>query len=178
MHGRDRMLTPTPTDENPQGPPQAPDIAPRVHFSVAQRIAFLVLVLIPLLSLAGAFGERMSETHGERGALLVHAAVPARLRYRQRMTLDITVLNRSGRAIDDVRVHIDSTYLDRFSAVSISPLLSPDGAVHFGIIGPASSVLMTATLEGDRSGMIRGDAIVTDAQGDTVRLPLGSRVFP
>jgi hypothetical protein len=145
---------------------------------VRQRFGLPILLLVPLLALAGVFGEALTQRTDRRGPLLVGASVPVRFRYRQRMTLHVSVANRSSGIVNDVRVRIDSTYLDHFSGVSLSPHASADGAVAFGSIAPNESALLTVTLEGERAGTVRGSARVTDAAGDTVRVPLTSTVFP
>jgi hypothetical protein len=136
------------------------------------------MALVPLLALAGFFGERRERQQDARGPLLVSARVPTRLRYRQRMRLDLSVTNRGAGVMDDVRVRIDSSYLDRFSGVSLSPEPSPDGAVRFGSLAPHESVRLTVTLEGERAGTHRGTATATDASSDTARVSLTSTVFP
>jgi hypothetical protein len=136
------------------------------------------MALVPLLALAGVFGERGEHRQALGGALLVSARVPTRLRYRQRMTLEMTVTNRGAAAVHDVRVRIDSSYLARFSNVALSPNPLPDGAVQFGTLAPQESVRLTVTLEGERAGTHRGAAIATNAEGDTARVALASTVFP
>lgn len=117
-------------------------------------------------------------TRDARGALLVSAQVPTRLRYGQRMTMRFSVTNRGPAALNDVRIRIDSAYLDRFNTVSLSPSASPDGWVRLGSLGSHESVRLTASIEGERAGAHRGTAIATDAEGDTARIALASTVFP
>jgi hypothetical protein len=159
-------------------PPQPPDTQSRLRLSRAQRIGLPVMALVPLLALAGFFGERMEQRRDLRGPLLVSAQVPTRLRYRQRMTLELSVTNRGAAAVHDVRVHVDSSYVDRFSGVSFSPQASPDGSVRFGTLAPSESGRLAVTLEGEHVGVVRGAAIATDAAGDTARVALASAVFP
>jgi hypothetical protein len=128
--------------------------------------------------MGGLFGERRDMLAAARGPLLLRAHVPTRFRYRQRMTLELSVTNRGPSAVDDLRVRIDSSYLGRFSAVTLSPLAAPDGAVHAGTLAPGASTRLTVTLEGDQFGAIRGAAIATDAAGDTAHVALRTTVFP
>lgn len=167
-----------PTAASAQRPPEPPDVVPSLRLSVAQWVGIPLLALVPLVALAGVFGESKAERVDRHGPLLASANVPTRFRYRQRLTLEVSVANRSNAPVSDVRVRVDSSYLDRFSNVSLSPHALPDGSVAFGSLTPAASVLLAVTLEGERSGVIRGAAVVTDAQGDTVRIPLKSTVFP
>ncbi|HEY2065631.1 MAG TPA: hypothetical protein VGG84_06700 [Gemmatimonadaceae bacterium] len=166
------------TAANSQRPPEPPHVTPAIRLSVAQSVGIGLIALLSLLGLAGLFGESMVRRVDRHGPLTVSASVPARLRYRQRMTLQVSVANRGNETMSDVRVRIDSSYVDRFSAVVLSPQASPDGVVRFGSLGAGQSVMLAVTLEGDRSGAIGGSALVTDAQGDTVRVPLTSTVFP
>lgn len=159
-------------------PPQPPDTEARVRLSLAQRIGLPLMALVPVLALAGVFGERQARREDARGPLLISAQVPTRLRYRQRTTLELSVTNRGVATLNDVRVRIDSSYLDRFSNVSLSPSASPDGAVRFGSLRPKESVRLTVTLEGERTGALHAAAIVSDAEGDTARVALASIVFP
>lgn len=135
-------------------------------------------MLIPVLALAGVFGERDTSAERSVGSLLVAMKSPTRLRYRQRMTLSMSVTNRGAQLVDDVRVRLDSVYLGRFSSVVIAPAASPDGLVSLGTLLPSSSARVTVTLEGERAGGVRGETMTFDARGDTVRLPLATRIFP
>jgi hypothetical protein len=174
MHSVGDMPSSTPKPH----PPQPPDQPSRLRLSRSQWVGLPLMALVPVLALAGAFGERRERRQEAHGALLVAAHLPTRLRYRQRMTLDVSVTNRGGTSLDDVRIRVDSAYLDRFSGVSLSPSVSPDGGVAFGSLAARQSVRLSVTLEGDRAGAIRGTALVTDAEGDSVRVPLSSIVFP
>lgn len=136
------------------------------------------MMAIPVLAITGVFGERRDTVRQARGALVVTAQIPTRFRYRQRMTLDVSVANAGPSVLEDVRVRIDSTYLDRFSSVEISPQVSPDGVVRFGTLPPRTSARLSVSLDGERAGVSRGIAAATDALGDTARVVLASVVFP
>lgn len=110
--------------------------------------------------------------------MAVSIRVPTRFRYRQRMTLELAVSNRGAASIDDVRVRIDSAYLDRFSNVTLTPPVGADGGVRLGALQAGQTARMTATLEGEDAGTHRGVAVVTDAAADTARVALASIVFP
>lgn len=159
-------------------PPDPPSHHRRLSLSRAQRFGLPVLMLIPLLALAGVFGERDTSVQRTRGTLLVAVRSPARLRYRQRMTLALSVSNRGTGPLADVRVRFDSAYLGRFSGVVIVPQASADGSVWLGTLMPSSSAGVSVTLEGERAGRARGGVTAVDARGDTVRLPLATFVFP
>lgn len=135
-------------------------------------------MLVPLLALGGVFGERREGRATARGPLVVHAQVPTRFRYRQRMTLDLSVTNRGRATIDDVQVRLDSAYLARFSNVSVAPSPGSDGAVQLGRLAGGASVRIAVTLEGERAGAHLGTVVTTDAAGDTARLAVTSTVFP
>ena len=163
----------------PLSPPQPPEgRAPRIRLAGIQRVGLPLLALVPLLAIGGLFGEGRAEATATRGPLLVRAHVPTHLRYRQRMTLELSVTNRGTSVVDDLRLRVDSSYLDRFSAVTLAPAAAADGSVHLGALVPGASTRLVVTFDGEASGAIRGAAIATDAAGDTVRLALRSTVFP
>jgi hypothetical protein len=162
----------------PPQPPQPPGQRARLRLSAAQYVGVPLMALVPVLALAGVFGERRELRQDVHGGLLLSARVPTRFRYRQRMTLEVSVTNRGSDSLGDVRVRLDSTYLDRFSSVALSPHASPDGVVRFGALGPQQTDRLTVTLEGERAGALRGVAVATDAAGDTARVTLASTVFP
>lgn len=159
-------------------PPAPPAVPQKLRLSRAQWIGLPLIVVIPVLALAGVFGETVAERADRHGPLVARASVPVRIRYRQRMTLELNVENRGNQALTDVQVRIDSSYLDRFSGVSLSPAASPDGAIRLGPVRAREAIRVAVTLEGDRFGVTEATAHVTDAQGDTVRLPLATLVFP
>lgn len=168
-----------PTHPVEAAPPQPrAGTPPRIRLTALQRVGLPLLALVPLLAMGGLFGERRDMLAAADGSLLVRAHVPTRFRYRQRMTLELSVTNRGPSAVEDLRVRIDSSYLDRFSAVTITPFAAPDGAVHAGALAVGASTRLTVTLEGEDFGAIRGDAIATDAAGDTAHVALRSTVFP
>jgi hypothetical protein len=166
---------PKPADAQP---PSAPHQISRLRLATGQRIGLSLMALVPLLALVGVFGERRESREAAHGSLVLRAEEPTRLRYRQRMTLDLSVANRGTAIVDDVRVRLDSSYLARFSNVSITPSTGPDGAVSLGALAPGGSARLAVTLEGERSGTHHGLATATDAAGDTTRLMLTATVFP
>ncbi len=159
-------------------PAQPPLLRARPRLTRAQRLGLPLILLIPLLALAGFFGEGRSAADAIAGDMHVVANVPTRFRYRQRMTLDVAVTNVGRRALDSVRAYIDSAYLARFSDVLVEPTPSASGVVALGSIPPGQSVWLRATLDGDRSGSIHGQLLVWTARGDSARVPLTSVVFP
>jgi hypothetical protein len=159
-------------------PPEPPAGKSRLRLSRAQRFGLPLMALLPLLAVAGVFGNRDERREAAHGPLLVTARVPSRFRYGERTTVDVSVSNRGASSLSDIRVRIDSAYLDRFIEVAVTPDISPDGVVRLGDLAPHESVRLRATLQGDRAGAHRGIAIVSDAAGDTVRVALASTVFP
>ncbi len=136
------------------------------------------MALIPLLALAGAFGERRQPIRSERGGLLLRGLIPSRLRYRQHMTLDISVTNRGPLETRAVSLRADTAYLNRFSNVSISPAIQPDGAIPLGDLPPGASGRATISLEADRVGVAHGALTVTTAAADSVSVSFQTLTFP
>ncbi len=172
------MVAMLPPPDRSTSPPREPETQPRLRPSRGQRVGLPLMALTPLLALVGFFGERRAQVQAGRGFLLVSAQVPTRFRYRQRMSLELNVTNRGSATVHDVRVRIDSAYLDRFSAVTLVPHVSPDGSVPLDSLAGRETRRVTVTLEGERAGAIRGTAVAADAEGDSARIVLASTVFP
>ena len=70
-------------DENPPHPPEAPDVERQFKQYVYQWIGIPLIMLIPVLSMLGVFGETMASTAAEEaGILALDADYISRFRYK------------------------------------------------------------------------------------------------
>lgn len=158
-------------------PAEAPDLSRRIMLTRKQLIGLPLLLLVPLLSLFGVFGEHRTEIHVESGSLSVSVNYPDRFRYRQMQRLDIALRNTSTRPIDTLRVSLDTGYVSRFASVRIVP--APRSAFVVDLIGvvPGATRVVTAELWGEQYGVHRG-RIVASAGADSAVLDVRTIVFP
>lgn len=138
----------------------------------------VLLMLIPILALAGVFGESHANAEARAGAIAVAIAHPARLRFEQISTMDVVVTNAGTTAIDTILVSIDPSWLSRFSGVTITPSASSVFGVELTDVAAGESRRVHVEMDAMRPGRHRGTVTVTDGAADTVRLPVATFVFP
>src|SRR5690606_12259349 len=91
-------------------PPGPPEIRRRLSLYRFQLIGLPFLLIIPLLALAGVFGERRDDAHARDGALEVSARYPSVFRYKMIDAIEVDVRNRGDAVIDSVTVSLDTAY--------------------------------------------------------------------
>ena len=170
--GNDR---PQNTLQRQPAPPPHP--ARRIALTRKQWLGLPLIILVPVLTLFGVFGEHRREIQLRSRTLSAIVRYPDRFRYRQLQRLDIALRNTSARTIDTLRVSLDTSYISRFSSVRIVP--SPRSAFVLDLIGvtPGETRLVTTELWGEQYGLHRG-RIVASAGPDSLVGEISTFVFP
>jgi hypothetical protein len=102
------------------GPPPAPVMPRRVRLYRAQWLGLPLLLVLPLLGLAGAFGEsRQTRTFADE-FVRVEVDYPVRLRVRQPSAVHVRV-DRLADMADSLLIAVDPAWLDRFAKVTVIP---------------------------------------------------------
>jgi hypothetical protein len=160
-----------------QQPPEPPYVDRRLRLARPQWIGLPLIALIPVLAMAGVFGERWGADEGVSGALHARIDYPTRLRTRPTKPTTIHVENRSTATLDTIEVTLDSTYLEQFSEVSVVP--SPTDAAALELIGvpPGGIRRVHVQLNAGSVGRHSGRFVVR-ARTDSVVLRVRSTVFP
>jgi hypothetical protein len=161
--------------ENPS-PPKPPAMRRSVRLGLPQLIGIPLLLCIPILALAGVFGETDKRIRIEGNRLDVAAVVPARYRHGQTLHIQITIADRTGAALQEVRVFLDSAYLSRFEHIAVMPDPVTPYSIELHDVHQ-SAVSINLEMSASRWGVHHGEFVVTGS-GDTIRLPLSTRVFP
>lgn len=158
-------------------PPPAPEIERRMRFYRYQWIGIPILALIPLLALLGVFGSSRASSSATGRALELHAAYPARMRYKTVDDIVVRVRNRSAAPIDSVWLHFEERYLDGFSNVDFVPQAEEVYRVPLTQLdaGEVGEVVLEVRAEayGSRSGRITavGGSDTLDVSMRTLVLP-------
>jgi len=158
-------------------PPEAPSIRRRLALTRKQMLGLPLLAAVPVLALFGVFGERRADVRAASAAVEMLVRYPERFRYRQIQPLDVTVRNISQRAIDTLRVLLDTGYLSRFSSVRIDPAPGAAFVVTFTNVKPGESRVVSAELWGERYWSHRGRLVAT-AGADSAAVEVRTLVFP
>lgn len=158
-------------------PPQPPELTPRIRLYRYQWVGVAMLAALPVLALAGVFGQssRESEVRGRNIEVAVRA--PARLRYNQLDRIEVRVRNTSTLPLDTVRVALDSGFAAGFSAIRGLPEL--DRPFELSLAGVPENGTALAVIEFRAEGRGRHTGTLTVAAGaDTLRVPLRVLVYP
>lgn len=146
--------------------------------SRAQWIAIPILVAIPLLALAGVFGETWQTASDSGGNVEMRVEFPARFSYKMLNSISVTVLNRSDRTVDTLVVAFDPSYISNFSTVVFTPPIMRAYEVAVTDVRPGEARLVTAELQGEKYGRHQGWIQASDGGTDTARVTIHTIIFP
>jgi hypothetical protein len=149
-----------------------------VQLPTVRAIGMALVALVPLLALAGVFGERRTTETVDGRDITVRAAFPTRLTYEMLENIAISVHNRSARRIDTVTVRLDSSYTLRFSGVTFIPDVDEAYAVRLPDVMPGESRLVAVEIQGQRYGRHTGPLHIETTSGDSVSISLHTLVLP
>jgi hypothetical protein len=158
-------------------PPAPPSVDRRIDLNWPQKIGVPMLALIPLLAMAGVFGERWSTQEHGNAQVAATVRYPTRLRAKLTRPMTVTVENRGTTVLDTVEVAFDSTYVDRFVDINIIP--QPQEAYVASLTGvqPGETRRVHVEFISDKVGRHSGRVVVR-ARGDSTVLTLRTIVFP
>jgi len=143
-----------------------------------QRIGIPILLAVPILALFGLFGETQGHAHTTSGSIDVEVSYPARFRYRQVQSLQVSVRNLSTTAAaDTIRVSFDTAYISRFSSVRFDPAAKSAYTVDLTDVKPSESRLVSVELWGQDYGTHRGTVVARHGT-DSAIVHLSTFVFP
>lgn len=161
-----------------RGPPSAPEMTRRLNFGRFQAVGALIVVAIPIMALAGLFGETWGRTSKANGELAVNVSYPERFRYKQINQIVVTVENLGTEPVDTVAVDFDAGYVLQFS----SPLFIPSAVESFRVpitdLDPGASALVLLKIQGEEYGRHTGEIRVTTSRGDSISLTVSTFIFP
>ena len=171
------MRTATPSSELPREL-EPPPVERRFALYRRQLPGLILLLLIPVLAIAGVFGESHAEAQARAGDLTLRVRHPSRLRFEQISTLDVVVANHGAARIDTLVVTIDTAYLSRFSGVTLTPSATAPFEVELTGVAPGESRRVHVEMDAMRIGRHRGDVRVSAGGADTATLGIATIVFP
>lgn len=164
------------TDELPD-PPDAPSIERGISIARYQVIGLALLAMLPLLALAGSFGDRWDSRNAAAGSLDVSLRYPTVFRYKTINSFAVHVTNRGTTALDTVTVALDTTYASGFSTVTAVPPFSGSFEVDLVDLPPGQTKLVRIEIQGERYWRHAGE-LTASSGPDTVRVPVSTFVFP
>jgi hypothetical protein len=143
-----------------------------------QWMGLSLLALLPLLALAGAFGERWSALRAANTALEVTVTFPTVFRYKQVNQIQVRVRNRRPAALDTVRIAVDTTYLAGFSTINAMPSFSQPFELTLADIPPGGERLAVIEMQAERYGRFSGSLRVSSGSDAPLPLSLNTFIYP
>lgn len=160
------------------GPPEAPPMDARLRFGKGQLLGLIVLLLVPVAALAGAFGESWTVAEARTSDLGIRMRYPDRYRYKQINNFEVFVQNTSGRVIDTVTVSFDTSFVMKFSNPVFVPGVSDAFEIPLTAVRPGETRVVVAELQGEHYWVHEGDVRITSGGADTATIPLRTLILP
>lgn len=163
--------------QEPLEPPQPPSHDRRLELNALQLIGAPILALIPILAMAGLFGESWTSGSARGASVGLRVEYPTRFRSRLSKPISVVVENHSTDVLDTVEVSFDSTFVDRFPAIVFVPAPRDAYVVSLANVKPQEERRVHVEIDGDRVGRHRG-RVVARTRDDSAAVELRTIVFP
>lgn len=156
-----------------------PELPKRFRLWKHQWIGIPLLLAIPTLALLGTFDEDAKQVLATSNDLALSAQYPGKLRHGTSHEIVVSLENKSSRAMQDVRVEIESGYLNRFSEVQVTPEPKTPYQIDLQELAPGERRMITVNLRGgDDYGSHAGKIIARSKGAELASAELKSYVFP
>ena len=163
------------------GPPQAPEIPRKFKFWPLQLIGVPIILLIPLLALAGIFDLHVAHVQ-VTGKLALSVMYPTRSRYDTFNEMIIAVTNTTQSPLTEVIVQLERAYLDHFAQITATPDISMISEAFYeialGELAPGTTRVITLDFQAHEQGTHEGRATAVSAETDPIELSLNTLVLP
>ncbi|MGH7480624.1 MAG: hypothetical protein ACRELV_00585 [Longimicrobiales bacterium] len=164
-----------PEHELPE-PPPPPDVERRLRLHRHQWIGVPLLALLPILAVAGVFGESWRVEQRANEQLELTLRYPTRYRYKQLNSIELWIRNRSPATIDTVSVAVDTAFGNRFSTVRSIPGFDSPYELSLTRLEPGESRMVVIEIQGEHYGRHSGRLEVHAA--DTLGVTMTTFIFP
>lgn len=158
-------------------PPDPPEIRRRLSLYRFQLLGMPFLLAIPLLALAGVFGEGRRTVSDAQGALTVSVRYPSIFRYKMIDAIELHVRNRGATRLDTVTVALDTAYAGRFSTVTAVPPFTSPFAIDLPHLEPGESRRVRVEMQAEQYWSHSGSLVIA-AGPDTIAVALTTLVYP
>ena len=163
-------------------PPEPPDVPRKLNLSAIQIAAAVLLLIFPVLSIAGAFGESFGQADASGADVHLTTEYPTRLRFLLGSNMQVTVENTGQQTLSGLTLHFDRNYIDQFTAISFIPPVTDatDDAYLIALqdLAPGDSAVVTVQFQGSSDGRHQGRVWVAAGEQTAAELELSSIVFP
>lgn len=160
------------------GPPPPPDTRRRIRLYPAQWVGVPILLLLPVLALAGVFGETRATSSLTHDGVHYDVEYPTRLRAGQHSVVQVRATLLGGAAGDTLEVELDAGWMQRFTRISVVPEPETPWRMLLPLAEPGQSAEVRIELEGRRLWRAEGAVRVRRAGGQPRDVAIRTFVFP
>jgi hypothetical protein len=158
-------------------PPPAPEIPRRIMGYPAQWVGMALLALLPILTLAGVFGEVDRSTTAPVAGGYAELTYPARIGHRS--AGQITIVLRAGAVpLPPATVHVTDGYLSHFTVLNAWPVFDAFDRAAVPAVPAGETARLVLEVRPNRFGRKAGTVTIAPETGDTVRVIMRTLVFP
>lgn len=156
-----------------------PSLPRKTRLNLGQRIGIPILLLFPLLTLVGFFGETdKNETYTLKNYKL-DIQYPRKLRYHQNSQIEIWIENTSEEVLGDLTLIISADYLNAFSDIDFLPEIRQPYTIPVPVIDPKQKQLVhRIELRAKKYGSHTGKLEIESRNSETLTLSLKTFIFP
>ncbi|HET6599751.1 MAG TPA: hypothetical protein VFG60_07285 [Burkholderiaceae bacterium] len=176
------MTSKSPGRASASQPPAPPPFQRKIAIDRVQRVGILLLALIPLAAMLGAFGLRSDETAASGHGVSLQLRYPALMRYTTSLPLNMRIGNTSGRTLSHLSVRIDTDWLSSFSPSDFTPpvqrVTTHYAELRLPDLAPGDETLVVGMLQGQDRGrhggriaIAIGDRVAVQSDVRTIVLP-------
>lgn len=163
-------------------PPQPPEIERKLQFHRLQKVGIPLILLIPILALAGVFGEVAHSDNAASSQLALEVEYPPRSRYTMVDSIRVTVHNASAQPLTAVQVNFARAYIDSFSNVAFTPavdfITDEFYVLELSDLQPQETRVIAIDIKSKEYGHHKGTVTAVPDNGESVTLSLATFVFP
>jgi len=142
----------------------------------------LAMLAIVVMALFGVFGRTMGEGSAENAGIGVRIEYPQRIRYKEAVSMQITLTNGTGQFIDTLTVALNETYLRQFNEVSFTPdverITDHTYVVELADVQPGEIRSISVEFHAERYGQVDGNVTVSSNTVDPFVVAFDTIIFP
>lgn len=148
-----------------------------MHLYRAQWVGLPGLALLPLLAMAGVFGETAERVTAASGALEIEVEYPSRIRTGQTARVDVVIRNPGAAPVGELQVLLDPRWLEGAANLLIQPAPETPFHVRLGPIAAGAESRLRLEFRWEHLWTREGAIVVTDA-GAVTRIPVRTFILP
>jgi hypothetical protein len=165
-----------------QSPSKLPPYQRRIMLYPFQWVGLILLLLIPLVALAGVFDRREQTVETSSGDLRLEVTFLTHNRFKMPGDVSITVENQGTAPLDTITVTISRDYIDTFADINIAPQVNSIDAENYVVqlsdLQPGQAQVVEFEYLGEKYGAHSGTITAQAGNGPVLQVNIETFVFP